>query len=454
MLKSVTEIMDTKKIMLVSLGCAKNTVDSETALGEIVGEGYALALQPEDADVILVNTCGFIGEAREEAYSVISEMLSYKDNRGWPKVVAMGCLAQRWGARMRQDFPELDAVLGLAAYGELNKYLNTLFKGRKIVEGLSKNRQIAEGPRLLSTPGSFAYLRIADGCENRCSYCSIPLIRGRVRSRELEAVVDEAQQLAEAGIPELVLVAQDTTIYGKDIYDKPCLEKLLEEILDTTEDVKIRILYAHPAHINEELFKMLGSEPRLCSYLDLPLQHINSRILTEMNRHYQRDKVERLLNIKEKYAPDLVLRTSLITGFPGETDAEFNELLDFVKEGHFNYLGAFAYSPEEDTPAFNYKDQIPQEVAEQRLEQIMLAQQPVTFDWIDSRLGQEVEVVVDELTNDGFALCRSDAEAPETDGVIFVDINNLHESEKIQPGDNIIACLKSRNDYDIEAIIV
>lgn len=446
--------MSEKKLMLVSLGCAKNTVDSETALGEIVNAGYALAIEPEDADVILINTCGFIGAAREEAYSVIEEMLSYKNKRGWPKVVAMGCLAQRWGAKIRHDFPDIDAVLGLAAYGKLEKYLNSVFKDKKIVDGLSKNRKVAEGERLLSTPQSYAYLRIADGCENYCSYCSIPLIRGRVRSRELESVVDEAVVLAEAGIPELVLVAQDTTVYGQDIYGQPAFEKLLEGILEQTDVPRIRVLYAHPAHINEELFKMFGQEPRLCSYLDLPLQHINSRVLDQMNRHYTRADVEKLLEYKAKHCPDLVLRTSLIAGFPGESDEEFAELLKFVEEGHFNYMGAFPYSPEDDTPAAGYDRQIPEKQAAERLDELMLAQQKVTFDWIDSRIGQNVEVVIDEFTPEGYAICRSVAEAPEADGLIYVGIEENEVPDKIDIGSQIIACLEKRNGYDIEATIV
>ncbi len=439
------------RVMLVSLGCAKNTVDSETALGELAEAGCELALVPEEADIILVNTCGFIRDARDEAYNVIREMLSHKDSRGWPKVGAMGCLAQRWGARMRQDFPELDGVFGLAAYGELPKYINSMLRGKKVVDGLSKNRHIAEGARLLSTPQSYAYLRIADGCENRCSYCAIPLIRGRVRSREREAVVAEAKLLDEQGVGELVLIAQDTTVYGKDLYQDAQLVPLLQEILRETKKARVRVLYAHPAHVTEDLLRMLGTEERLCGYLDLPLQHINSGILKKMNRHYDRSRVEEILGWKQRHCPQAVLRTSLISGFPGEGESEHRELVEFVAAGHFNYLGVFAYSCEEDTPAADYKPQIPAEIAVKRREELMAAQQPVTFRWLDSRIGQTVEVVVDEVGEDGVAKTRSVAEAPETDGVIYLETVDTEKAKNIYAGARVRACLSERIGYDIRA---
>lgn len=439
------------RVMLVSLGCAKNTVDSETALGELAEAGCELALDPAEADLILINTCGFIQDAREEAYSVIREMLSHKDARGWPKVGAMGCLAQRWGARMRQDFPELDGVFGLAAYGDLPKFINSLLRGKKVVDGLSKNRRIAEGARLLSTPASYAYLRIADGCENRCSYCAIPLIRGRVRSREREAIVAEAKLLDEQGVGELVLIAQDTTLYGKDLYGQPEFTGLLRELLQETEQARIRVLYAHPAHVSEELLRMLGGEQRLCGYLDLPLQHINSGILKKMNRHYERGRVDEILGWKDKHAPKLVLRTSLITGFPGETEKEHQELLDFVAAGHFQYLGVFAYSREDDTPAADYKPQIGAETAQARRDALMAAQQPVTFRWLDGRIGQTVEVIVDEVDENGTAKARSGAEAPETDGVIYLETADTENAKNIYPGARVRACLSERIGYDIRA---
>lgn len=439
------------RVMLVSLGCAKNTVDSETALGELTEAGCALALEPEEADVILINTCGFIEAARTEAYEVIAQMLSYKNAQGWPKVGAMGCLAQRWGARMRRDFPELDGVFGLAAYGDLVKSINSMLKGKKVVDGLSKNRKIATGARLLSTPASYAYLRIADGCENRCSYCAIPLIRGKLRSRPLEEIVTEAVELEAGGIGELILVAQDTTIYGKDMYGRSRLPELLRELLAKTKTARIRILYAHPAHLEEEVLRMLGSEERLCRYLDLPLQHINEGILQKMNRHYGRARVEDILAQKEKHCPDLVLRTSLISGFPGESEGEFNELLDFVKAGHFNYLGVFPYSQEEDTPAAGYNPQISLALAEERRNMLMEAQQGITFKWLDSRIGQKVSVLVDYIDEEERIICRSAAEAPDTDGLILLEPADNEMEIKIYPGCNIIACLSERVGYDIVA---
>lgn len=441
------------RVMLVSLGCAKNTVDSETALGELAEAGCALALEPQDADVILINTCGFIAPARTEAYEVIAQMLACKDARGWPKVGAMGCLAQRWGARLRRDFPELDGVFGLAAYGDLPRYINSLLRGKKVVEGLSKNRKIATGARLLSTPASYAYLRVADGCENRCAYCAIPLIRGKLRSRALEEVVEEARELDADGIGELILVAQDTTLYGRDLYGKPRLPELLRAMLDNTQEARIRVLYAHPAHLEEEVLQMLGGEERLCGYLDLPLQHINDRILKAMNRHYDRARVEEILRLKERHCPKLVLRTSLITGFPGETEKEFAELLDFVRAGHVNYLGVFPYSQEEDTPAADFATQVTEEIKEERRNALMEAQQSITFKWLDSRVGAKVHALVDEVREDGILVCRSGAEAPETDGVILARSKAKQKDIKIYPGCNIIACLAQRVGYDMEALI-
>lgn len=443
---------DNPRAMLVNLGCAKNTVDTECALGELAESGFDLAIEPEDADIILINTCGFIEEARVEAYDVIREMLSFKKGNT-PKVVAMGCLAQRYGAALRKEFPDLDGVLGLAAYGKLGKFATSILRDKKIVDGQSKKRQIAEGARLMTTPPSFTYLRIADGCDNRCSYCAIPLIRGRVKSREIDSILDEAANFDEVGINEQVVIAQDITLYGADLYEKPMLDELLVRLLKATKDTKFRLMYAHPAHITEETLRMIGSEERIISYLDLPLQHINSQILKDMNRHYDRARVEHILELKEKYCPDTVMRTSLITGFPGETEDQFAELLDFIKAGHFNYMGAFPYSLEEDTLAAKMKDQIPLEVAHARQEALMQAQQEVTFAWLDTRIGSKLPVVIDGEDSAGCLVCRSYAEAPEVDGVIYIENDNLQEGKKYFPGEEIIACLKSRNGYDIEATL-
>ena len=437
------------RVMLLSLGCVKNEVDAETALGELVGEEFTLALAPQEADVVLINTCAFIESARVEARETIEEILAFKKD-GMPKVAVMGCYAQRYGAQLRQDYPELDGVFGLAAYGRISKLCYSLLKGKKVVEGLSKNRPVAEGPRLLSTPISYTYLRISDGCSNHCSYCAIPLIRGRHQSRDFQAVVGEAQDLDDNGIKELVVIGQDITMYAEDHFTKGSLDFLLDNLLGNTSNCRIRLMYAHPAHLYEEIIQKIGREERVCTYLDLPIQHINSEILARMNRHYDRAKVEEILGWFGEYAPTAPLRTSLIVGFPGETEEQFTELLEFVREGHFKYLGAFMYSPEEDTKAASMPGQVPEEIKQQRYEQIMQAQQEVTFAWLDSRVGSEISVIVDEVTEEGGYICRSEFEAPEVDGIIFIPAEETG-GKSYNIGDEVAVSIFERYDYDLIA---
>ncbi len=437
------------RIMLLSLGCVKNEVDAETALGELVGEEFTLALSPEEADVVLINTCAFIESARVEARETIEEILSFKKD-GMPKVAVMGCYAQRYGAQLRQDYPEVDGVFGLAAYGRIAKLCYSMLKGKKVVEGMSKNRPVAEGPRLLSTPISYAYLRISDGCSNHCTYCAIPLIRGRHQSRDFQAVVGEAQDLDDNGIKELVVIGQDITMYGEDHFTKGSLDFLLDNLVGNTQHCRIRLMYAHPAHLYEEIVQKIGSEKRVCSYLDLPIQHINSEILARMNRRYDRAKVEEILGWFAEYAPDAPLRTSVIVGFPGETGEQFNELLEFVREGHFKYLGAFMYSPEEDTKAALMPEQVDEETKQRRYDLIMQAQQDITFSWLDSRIGSETEVIVDEITEEGGYICRSEYEAPEVDGIIFIPVDDAG-GNTYNIGDAVNVTIFERYDYDLIA---
>lgn len=439
------------RVMLLSLGCVKNEVDAETALGELVGEEFTLALSPEEADIVLINTCAFIEPARIEAQETIEEMLAFKKD-GMPKVAVMGCYAQRYGAQLRQDYPEIDGVFGLAAYGRISKLCYSMLKGKKVVEGMSKNRPVAEGPRLLSTPISYSYLRVSDGCSNHCSYCAIPLIRGKHQSRDFQAVVGEAVDLDDSGIKELVIIGQDITMYAQDHFEKGSLDFLLDNLVGNTANCRIRLMYAHPAHLYEEVVEKIGAEKRVCSYLDLPIQHINTEILARMNRKYDRAKVEEILGWFSKHAPEAVLRTSVIVGFPGETEEQFNELLEFVKEGHFKYLGAFTYSPEEDTKAAEMPGQLDEETKLQRVEQIMQAQQEVTFNWLDSRVGSEIEVIVDEITEDGGYICRSEYEAPEVDGIVYIPPMELSGKE-FNVGDTVPVKITERYDYDLIATV-
>ncbi len=439
------------RVALVNLGCPKNTVDSETALGLLLESGFELAVEPVDADLVLINTCAFIAPAREESYAVIAEILAHKEEKPALKVAVMGCLTQREGTAVAERFPAIDALFGIDSYQNLPEMCRALLEsnpGQIPVCGQVRTPATGasvEGTRLLTTPESYAYLRLAEGCDNLCSYCAIPLIRGHLRSRPEENILAEAAMLAENGAQELVLVAQDITAYGRETDGKSHLAQLLRKILDCTNDVWIRLLYAHPAGLDDQTIELLADEPRLCGYLDLPVQHINTRILHKMNRHYDRAKVESVLENIRKKLPSAVLRSTVIVGFPGETAKEFDELLQFVKAGHFQHLGAFGYSPEIGTKAAELGEMLPESEIEQRLDAVLLAQQENAFKWLDSRLGKTGEILVDRQLSQNLWEGRSVAEAPEVDNVILIN------STKILSGRRIRACLTARDGYDIKA---
>ena len=436
------------RIALVSLGCAKNTIDSETALGELLGAGYSLAIAPEDADLILINTCGFIAPARQESLGVIEEMLALKTRQGSPKVVAMGCLSERMGQELAEQLPELDGIFGLAAYGNLKRLCEEVMHGGGPVCNFSQAAPMAipEGPRLLVTPPSYAYLRIAEGCSNRCAYCAIPDIRGSLRSRPADHVVEEARTLVETmGVQELILVAQDTTGYGLERREGSQLAGLLDRLLKETQAPRIRLLYAHPAHLEDEVIHRLASEPRLCGYLDLPLQHVNSDVLRRMNRPYDREGIDQLLARLRKAAPSLVLRTTLIVGFPGEEETAFQDLVEFAASGSVQHLGIFAYSPEPGTPAAGFSDQVSEEEKEERVEHLMRVKEKTAHAWLDSLLSTEVEVLVDRQTGPGTWEGRIPPQAPDVDGITQLT------GEDFYVGGIFRACLTSRTGYDIIA---
>lgn len=431
------------KIFMVSLGCAKNLVDAETMLGETLDDDFQLELDPTAADVVLVNTCGFIEEARQEAREVIAEFLEIKLNADHPvKVVAMGCWAERSPEDMLAEFPDLDAVWGLAVPSSLQDAIRNLDRHAGVFcRGASS--QPREGARLVTTLPSFAYLRISDGCDNRCHYCAIPLIRGALRSRQPDAILDEAKSLEDQGVRELVVISQDTTAYAHDLKIAGLnLASLLERLLAVVAVPRIRLLYAHPAHLDEPVMDMLLSETRLCHYLDLPIQHISDRMLEAMGRGYGRDRVMDVLN---RLRGRVTLRTTLLSGFPGETDEDFREALDLVKAGYFQHLGAFAYSPEKDTPAYVLPDQVPNEVAARRRDALMDAQSRIAFAWLDSRIGKTEGIVIDSRLDREWLLGRSIHEAPDADGRIYV------RKSKSAPGAMIDACIKSREGYDLLA---
>lgn len=430
------------RIFMISLGCAKNLVDAETMLGETLDDEFSLALEPGDADVVVVNTCGFIENAREEARQVFGELLKLRGKgRNRQKIVAAGCWAQRDPEGLLKEFPGLDAVWGLAVESSLKDQIRAL-KSAPIVAGIGNSQPTREGARLLTTTPSFAYLRLSDGCDNRCNYCAIPLIRGGLRSREPQAVLDEAKVLADMGAQEIILISQDTTAYGHDLKRPGTdLADLTETLLKNVDVPRIRILYAHPAHLDDRVIGLLRNEPRLCGYLDLPVQHAAGNVLARMGRGYGK---ERILEIIDKLGPDFTLRTTLLLGFPGESEADFQEAVELVRAGHFRQLGAFAYSPEPGTPAFDFPGQVPEDVAHERWQTIMRTQEKAAFDWLDSRVGEKTLVLVDSRADDDLVIGRSRHEAPDADGSILLR-DGEHEA-----GDMVMACITRRSGYDLE----
>jgi ribosomal protein S12 methylthiotransferase len=437
-----------QRVAIVDLGCAKNTVDSEQALGRLLGSGFAFAADPEEADLVLVNTCGFIESAKQESIEHLLEIAALKEDRPDLRVVAMGCLVERYGADLAQSIPELDGLIPFAGYAGLSEHCERILAGERVaVTAEGRGIPLDAGARLILTGSAYAYLRIADGCDNRCAYCAVPFIRGGFRSRPEDEILAEARDLVGQGVAELCLVAQDTTRYGFDRWGARRLAPLLRRLLDEVEgDPWIRVLYAHPAHLDTEVIDLLAGEARLLGYLDLPIQHINDAILERMGRRTTRTQIERHIAALRHRRPDFVLRTACITGLPGETEAAFEELLAFVREGHFQHLGAFAYSPEEGTPAAEMPDAVDPEVAEERAGRLMEAQQQVTFRWLEERLGANDEVLVQEVYEDGTAIGRTRAEAPEVDGVVHLDGGFFRPCERRN------ACLVERRDYDLLAM--
>lgn len=429
-------------LFMLSLGCAKNLVDTETMLGETLGDEFSLAVQPEDADVIIINTCGFIQDARDEAESIITHFLELKKKSKRPvKVVAAGCWAQRDPQTLLGRFPGLDAVWGLDISSSLKDAIRNLH-GEPVVCGLGNSGPVREGARLLSTLPAFAYLRLSDGCDNRCHYCAIPLIRGGLRSRQPDAVLDEAKALADMGAQEIVVISQDTTAYGHDLKQPGAnLADLVEKLLASLTVPRIRLLYAHPAHLDDRVIDLLRTQPRLCGYLDLPIQHASDAVLQRMNRGYGRD---RILEIVDRLGNnDFTLRTTLLLGYPGETEADFRDVMDLVEKGYFRHIGAFAYSPEPGTPAFDFPDQVPAQLAAERLDNVMEAQSALAFKWLDSRIGQTEAVLIDSRPEDDWVEGRSRHEAPDADGIIML------RDRKHNEGDIVMACITERDGYDL-----
>ena len=403
------------KVGMISLGCNKNRVDSETALGLLRDKGYEFTGDPAEADVLMVNTCGFIESAKEESIDAILEMAEYKKTGRCRLLVVTGCLAQRYEKSLLEEIPEIDLLMGVNQYERLADAIETALQGQK--QSLCQEKfDFFEQDRVLTTPGYTAYTRIGDGCNNRCTFCAIPLIRGHYRSRGEKEILEEVRRLAEQGVREHILVAQDTTRYGTDWQAHSALPELMEKAAAIPGVDWLRVLYCYPDETDQRLLDVMAAHDNICKYLDLPIQHINDDILRRMHRRGDSSDIRRCLRLARERG--FALRTSIIVGFPGETEEQFRELLDFVEEAEFDRLGAFAYSAEEDTPAARMPDQIPEEIKQERLDRLMTLQARISLRRNRLRVGMVEKVLVTDRSDDGFLLGRSQFEAPETDGEI------------------------------------
>lgn len=407
------------KVAVVSLGCAKNQVDAELLMARLSDAGYDFAEEPGLSDIVLLNTCGFITAAKEEAIEWLNELITLKEEGTIKHIVVTGCLSERYRDEFVREYPEVDAVVGIAEYERIADIFKQVESGEKVVVFGEKESHSMEGKRVLSTMQHYAYLRIADGCDNHCTYCAIPQIRGKFRSRPMENIVEEARGLVKEGVKELILIAQDTTRYGLDLYGELSLAKLLNELCKL--DFKwIRLLYCYPERITDELIDVIKNQPKIVKYLDIPLQHCDDEILKRMNRKSDEKSLRELIAKLRREIPDITLRTTFITGFPGETEEQFNRLGEFAQDMNFERMGCFAYSEEENTPAAKFPDQVDEEVREHRKEILEEQQDARVAEMYEKKVGSETEVVVEGYDRYVELYFGRDASfAPEIDGMIY-----------------------------------
>ena len=434
----------------VSLGCPKNLVDSERMLGMLRLDGYELVDDPRGADFAVVNTCGFIEQAREESFAAIDEMLELKRRGDLRGVIVSGCLAERQQASLLEDRPEIDHLVGVFGREEVTKVADRLIGGlaeQRTVFRPAPSTPLPDTSRLRITPGHFAFLKISEGCDRLCTFCAIPKMRGKHATKPIEEVLAEARELAADGVRELVIVAQDTTYYGMDLYGEPRLAELLAELEQVDGLDWIRLMYLYPMYFSDDVIERIATSRRIIPYLDMPLQHISDTMLRRMQRRVDRASTEALLAKLRSSIPELVLRTTFITGFPGETDAQAKELLDFVGEQRFERLGVFTYSYEPDTPAARLPDHLPEDVKNDRREQLMAAQQAIAFAWNDSQIGRRLDVIIDApLPEQPRAwIGRSYADAPDVDGVVYVT------GDQLQAGAIVECEVVATQEYDLIA---
>lgn len=434
------------KVLFISLGCDKNLVDSENMLGLLENAGFQIVDDESEAEVIVINTCCFIHDAKEESIQTILEMAEYKKTGKLRALIITGCLAQRYKNEIFTELPEVDAVLGTTAYDRIVEAIQEVLEGRTcIMEGDINALPELKTKRLVTTGGHYAYLKIAEGCDKHCTYCIIPKIRGNYRSVPMEQLIEEAKELAGQGVKELILVAQETTLYGKDIYGRKSLSGLLKE-LEKIDGIRwIRILYCYPEEIDDALIQTIKESKKVCRYLDLPIQHASDEILKRMGRRTSKKQLADIIGKLRDELPDITLRTTLITGFPGETKEQHEELMEFVDEMEFDRLGVFTYSPEEDTPAAELPGQIPEEVKEERQAELMELQQEIVFSKAEDMVGGEVLVMVEgKVADENVYVGRTYRDAPNVDGLIFINTD-----EELMSGDFARVKVTGALEYDL-----
>lgn len=435
------------KLLFVSLGCDKNLVDSEVMLGLLSEKGYELTEDEKEADVIVINTCCFIHDAKEESIETILEMSELKKTGKLKALVVAGCLSERYKEEFKKELTEVDSILGTTSFDKIVEAVEQSLQGHseEIFESIHYLPDTSNVERVVTTGHYMAYLKIAEGCNKRCTYCIIPSIRGNFRSVPMEQLIQEATNLAKKGIKELVLVAQETTLYGKDIYGEKTLPKLLHE-LGKIEGIEwIRLLYSYPEEITDELIETMANEPKVCHYIDMPIQHCEDRILKRMGRRTNKEQLKEIVGKLRTAMPDISIRTTLITGFPGETEEDHENMLAFVDEMEFDRLGVFTYSKEEDTPAAKFEDQIEEEVKIRRREELMELQQAVSYDKSQEMIGKQVKVLIEGyLYDEDIYVGRTYKDAPKVDGCIFVK-----SEEEIISGDFVEVMITSASEYDL-----
>ena len=434
------------KVLFISLGCDKNLVDSEEMLGLLASHGYSITDDETAADIIVINTCCFIHDAKEESIQTILEMAEYRKSGSCKALLVTGCMAQRYQKEIREEIPEVDAVLGTTAFDDILEALDEALQGSCVEEFKDINYlPLVQENRVLTTGGHFAYLKIAEGCDKHCTYCIIPKLRGNYRSVPMERLIAQAEYLAQQGVKELILVAQETTIYGTDLYGKKSLHVLLNRLCEISGIQWIRVLYCYPEEIYEELIQTIKEQPKICNYLDLPIQHASDRILKRMGRRTSKAQLADIVHKLRTEIPDITLRTTLITGFPGETQEDHEELMAFVDEMEFDRLGVFTYSLEEDTPAAEMPDQIDEEIKKDRQAELMELQQEISLDKGNDKIGKRLLVMIEgKVADENAYVGRTYADAPNVDGYIFVNTGEL-----LMSGDFARVVVTGALEYDL-----